>query len=95
MGGWLPPGCTDRDIDEAALGYDQNQLEQDVERICGEIDKMQGIIGDMSEVLMECLEYFEDREDADHDGTRFIANKEMRLSIWIRRVLAKVGAGKE
>ncbi len=41
------------------------------------------------EVLADCLEYFDERADADHDGERFIANKELTLYGAIQRELEK------
>jgi len=40
-------------------------------------------------VLNACLEYFEDRQDADCEGDplEFVPNEEMRLAVQIRQVL--------
>ncbi len=40
-------------------------------------------------VLLDCLEYFEDLEDADHDQDGFVPNKEMRTAIIIKDVIEK------
>lgn len=44
----------------------------------------------IEDVLTELLEYMEDREDADHDGERFVANTEMKLAIDIRQALFQI-----
>lgn len=44
---------------------------------------------EMFDALAEALEYFEDREDADHNGARFVANKEMQIAEMIRLALRK------
>lgn len=41
--------------------------------------------------LLETLEYFEDRQDADCDQDGFIPNKEMRMASMIRTALAEIG----
>lgn len=42
---------------------------------------------DLQDTLIKLLEYMEDRSDADHDGERFVANKEMGLAIDISQLL--------
>lgn len=39
------------------------------------------------DVLIQLLEYMEDRQDADHDGENFVPNKEMNLATDIRQLL--------
>jgi hypothetical protein len=46
--------------------------------------------GELDQVLEDCAEYFADREDADHDGERYIPNKAMRLRQSIIEVQAKL-----
>ncbi len=41
----------------------------------------------IEDLLTELLEYMKDREDADHDGERFVPNAEMKLAIDIRQAL--------
>jgi len=45
---------------------------------------------DLIEALEECAEYFANREDADHDGERYIPNKEMRLHQTILEIEARL-----
>lgn len=40
------------------------------------------------ESALDALEYFEQREDADHDGERFIPNKEMHHASSLRKAIA-------
>lgn len=47
--------------------------------------------GRYKNVLEEALEYFADREDADHNGERYVPNKEMRLASQIRETLEPRG----
>lgn len=44
----------------------------------------------IEDMLTELLEYMEDRQDADHDGESFVANKEMSLATDIRQVLYQI-----
>jgi hypothetical protein len=44
----------------------------------------------IEDVLTQCLEYMEDREDANHDGESFVANEEMKLAIDIRQALYQI-----
>ena len=53
--------------------------------------KQQRQITRMTSALNECAEYFEPRQDADHDGDHFIANEEMRLLIEVNEALGKGG----
>lgn len=41
----------------------------------------------IEEVLERALEYFEHREDADHNGDRYVPNDEMILATDIRQLL--------
>jgi uncharacterized tellurite resistance protein B-like protein len=50
---------------------------------------------DQHEAIIQALEYFEDREDADHDGERFVANIEMHLASNIREAFAAMLAENE
>lgn len=43
--------------------------------------------GAILEALEECETYFDDLSDADHDGTGFVANKEMRILISVRAAI--------
>ena len=45
------------------------------------------LIERMSEALLECEGYFDQRADADHDDTGFVPNKEMRLLTVVRSAL--------
>jgi len=45
---------------------------------------------ELIELLEEIREYFDDRADADHDGERFIANKEMRLMDLVDKAVAEI-----
>lgn len=49
----------------------------------------------MREALEAVLEYFESREDADHNGISFVVNEEMRLAIDIREALKIAKEGTE
>ena len=44
----------------------------------------------IEDVLTEILEYMEDRQDADYDGERFVANKEMNFASDIRQALWQI-----
>jgi hypothetical protein len=41
----------------------------------------------IEDVLVACLEYMEDRQDADHDGESFVPNEEMKLAVDIGQAL--------
>ena len=41
----------------------------------------------IEDVLVACLEYMEDRQDADHDGETFVPNEEMKLAVDIQQAL--------
>ncbi|WP_157970119.1 hypothetical protein [Pelagibacterium sediminicola] len=43
----------------------------------------------MLEALYEAEEYFDNRADADHDGTGFVPNEEMKLLTVVRAAIAK------
>lgn len=45
-------------------------------------------VGDLPELLADLLEYMNERYDADHDGSSFVANEEMRLGLRIQAALA-------
>lgn len=45
---------------------------------------------ELKDILIKCLEYFEDREDADHDGDGYVPNEEMILAEEIREQLIKL-----
>lgn len=47
------------------------------------------------DVLISLLEYMEDREDADHDGENFVANKEMNLATDIKQLLFQLELNKQ
>jgi len=44
----------------------------------------------IEDVLTQCLEYMEDREDADHDGENFVPNDEMKLATDLRQALYQI-----
>lgn len=41
----------------------------------------------IEDLLTELLEYFEDRQDADHDGESFVPNREMKFATEIQQAL--------
>ena len=41
----------------------------------------------MAEALTECEEYFDSRADADHNGSRFVPNAEMRMLNTVRSAM--------
>lgn len=43
----------------------------------------------MQAALEECVDYFDDRADCDHDGERFIPNAEMTLLAECRKALGE------
>jgi hypothetical protein len=51
--------------------------------------KTEMYIGDLHDLLAECLEYLEDFSDADWQGeeTGYVPNEEMRLAEKIRQVI--------
>lgn len=49
---------------------------------------------DTEDVLINLLEYMEDRQDADHDGENFVANKEMNLATDIKQLLHQLEKNK-
>jgi hypothetical protein len=76
MSGWLPPGCTDSDIDRACPGYD---------------DEEENEVGDpILEDLYEIEEYLINRSDADFIEGRYRPNEEMRLLRGLKRAIAKL-----
>lgn len=83
--GWnLPPGCTDKDIDDAAP---QNEPDDE-----SEITELTKDIMRMGNVLIDCLDYFEQLIDADcvGDPPRYVPNEEMRLARAIKDALTKL-----
>jgi hypothetical protein len=81
--GWnLPPGCTDRDIDEAACGSEERDA-REAER---EVPEMADILEDMYEIE----EYLINRADADHIDGRYRPNEEMRLLRGLKRAIARL-----
>lgn len=44
----------------------------------------------IQDLLNELLEYMEDRQDADHDGDNFVANKEMKFAQEIEQALFQI-----
>lgn len=54
-----------------------------------QLDRAQQRERKLRTVLEEALEYFEDRQDADHNGERFVPNKEMRMAQTIREALGE------
>jgi hypothetical protein len=46
----------------------------------------------IEDILTEVLEYMEDRQGTDHDGCKYVPNKEMRLVFDIRQALCKLSS---
>ena len=46
-------------------------------------------IENLTELLHELRDYFDNRSDADHNGVDFVANEEMRLMMRIDEVLKR------
>ena len=44
----------------------------------------------IEDVLTQCLEYMEDREDADNDGENYVPNEEMKLATDLRQALYQI-----
>ena len=49
------------------------------------------VTAELVAALQWALEYFEDRQDADHDQDGYIPNKEMQIASEIRRALDRAG----
>jgi hypothetical protein len=47
------------------------------------IAELEKRVAEQDEILAECLDYFENREDADCDERGYIANEEMRMAMRI------------
>lgn len=46
-------------------------------------------VAQLESALETALEYFADREDADHNGQRFVGNKEMKIAQELREAMSK------
>ena len=52
-----------------------------------EIDRLEALLGKLEGALAECLDYFEDRQDADCDQDGFIPNEEMKMAQMVKEAL--------
>ena len=46
----------------------------------------------LREALVEALSYFEEREDADHNGESYVSNEEMQIAQLIRTAIGETHA---
>lgn len=67
---------------------EENGFESLTDAVTQEV-KMRDLARELRDALQEDLEFFADREDADHDGQRFIGNDEMQRAQTIREILNK------
>lgn len=83
MTGWLQPGVTDKDIDDA-INEDPEEASY---RLSVQIASLRRQLVAVAEALDEVEGYFEQRQDADcvGDPPRFVPNEEMRLLTLIKQ----------
>ncbi len=55
------------------------------------VSRLHNAASDMASTLLECLEYFDNHSDADHDGVAWHPNAEMKMAQEIKEVLHKAG----
>jgi hypothetical protein len=60
MSGWLPPGCTDADIDRASPGYDDNDDGSDDEQQRYEYEQKQETLRAAAPELLAALKHIRD-----------------------------------